>query len=81
MIVTIPSRTQHEGYPGYLVTVEISDNCPVCNGPRATKTPVYKGLSYDGSRRLEVDCWENECGHVDTYAKVREEAFSKTKQS
>jgi hypothetical protein len=68
MIVEIPTRQEHEGYPGYLGLYEIPDKCD-CGGDRGVKR--YKGLSYDGSRRLEVDCWENSCGHIDKYEYVR----------
>jgi hypothetical protein len=74
MTVTIPTKVEHEGYPGNLMTVEIADTCPQCGGPRGTKR--WGGLSYDGSRRLNVDCWSNPCGHVDTYAAVRQEIYN-----
>ncbi len=69
--VKIPKITEHAGYPGNLMTIQISDKCPKCGGKRATKR--WEGLSYDGSRRLIVDCWQNECGHLDLYSEVREE--------
>lgn len=68
MIVTIPSSQEHSGYG--LVTLEISDNCPICNGPRGK---VFGTHSFDGSRRLNVDGWNNPCGHIDTYAAIRNE--------
>lgn len=68
MIVTIPSSSEHNGYG--LMTVEISDNCPVCGGPRGQ---VYGTLSYDGSRRVNCDGWNNPCGHIDLYSDVRAE--------
>lgn len=71
MIVEIPNVTEHGGYPGHLRLFEISDNCPQCGAKRGIKQ--WKGFSYDGSRRLTVDCWENECGHIDYYKNVREE--------
>jgi hypothetical protein len=71
MKVTIPSRADHEGFPGNTITAEISDFCPVCGGKRGE---VFETISYDGSRRLYgVSGWQNPCGHIDTYAKVREE--------
>jgi hypothetical protein len=73
MIVTIPRLQEHNGYEGNLMTIEISDQCPVCGGPRGEKR--WRGLSYDGSRRLAVECWENACGHVDGYGAVRVEYF------
>jgi len=68
MIVTIPSRQEHEGI--YAMTIEISDFCPICGGPRGV--PI-QGLSYDGNRPLNVSIWSNPCGHVDYYSRVREE--------
>lgn len=69
--VTIPRTAQHAGYDGNLLTVDISDKCPKCGAKRAVKR--WKGLSYDGSMRLQVDCWDNECGHVDKYSDVIQE--------
>lgn len=75
MIVTIPACIEHNGI--YSMTIEIQDTCPKCGAKRGIRR--WKGLSYDGSRRLHVDCWENECGHIDIYREVREE-FSEKKQ-
>lgn len=69
IIVLIPSCSEHGGYPGNLMKVELPAKCE-CGGDRAVN--MHKALSYDGSRRLNVDCWENSCGHIDTYHKVRE---------
>ena len=69
MHVIIPARQQHEGI--FSIEVEISDNCPKCGSKRGTK--VWQGFSYDGSRRLYVTMWENECGHIDKYSEVRKE--------
>jgi hypothetical protein len=71
MEVTIPACNQHEGSPFNLMTVEISDQCPKCGAKRGVKR--WSGLSFDGSRRLVVDCWSNECGHIDKYEEVRKE--------
>jgi hypothetical protein len=68
MIVTIPAKTEHEGYAS--ATYEISDNCPVCGEPRGE---IFGAYSYDGSRRLNVDSWRNKCGHIDKYSNVRKE--------
>jgi len=73
MQVTIPKVVEHAGYPGNLITIEISDNCPVCGAKRGTSR--WQGLSYDGSRRLNVDCWENACGHIDVYSNVIKEYY------
>jgi hypothetical protein len=69
--VVIPSRTQHEGFPGYAVTVALIWHCPVCGGLRGVPGD---GISYDGSRMLAVNVWKNDCGHVDIYSSVRVEA-------
>lgn len=66
MIVTIPSRPRHEGM--YSVTLEISDFCPKCGARRGIHK--WPGLSYDGSRRLNVTQWTNECEHIDKYEDV-----------
>ena len=52
-------------------TVKISNFCPICKSKRGD---IFKGFAYDGSERFEVDCWKNECGHVDMYNRVYEEA-------
>lgn len=68
IIVEIPSIIEHGGYPGNLIRVSLPPKCE-CGGDRAVK--IWRGLSYDGSRRLSVDCWQNSCGCVDTYSLVR----------
>lgn len=73
MIVTIPSKRDHEGIPFNLITVQISDNCPECGQPRGEK---YDTISYDGSRRLHCHGWINPCGHIDKYSNVRKEALN-----
>lgn len=69
MTVTIPAKTEHEGL--FSAQVTISDKCPVCGGDRGKK---FSGVSFDGSHRLDVDQWNNPCGHVDKYSAVRKEA-------
>ena len=69
--VEIPMIEQHEGFPENKKKVQISDKCPKCGAKRAVKR--WRGLSFDGSRSLHVDCWSNECGHVDKYADVVKE--------
>lgn len=71
MIVTIPAIEEHAGCEFNLATIEIQDTCPKCGAKRGVER--WKGLSYDGSRRLNVDCWRNECGHVDKYSEVMKE--------
>ena len=68
MIVTIPSRTQHEGF--YLATFKISNKCPKCGKQRGK---IFGTHSFDGSRRMNVDGWMNKCGHIDYYSDVRKE--------
>jgi rubredoxin len=67
--VEIPDRSRHQGIHKTTVTLEWV--CPVCEEPRGE---VKKVLSYDGSRRMQVDGWENPCCHVDKYADVIQEA-------
>jgi hypothetical protein len=45
--------------------------CPRCGGPRGEPRD---GLSFDGSHRLYVSQWDNECGHIDLYREVVIEA-------
>jgi len=71
MTVTIPACAEHNGF--HAVTVKIYDTCPICGARRGD---VFETLSYDGSRRLNVDGWLNPCGHVDKYSDVRQEAAS-----
>ena len=66
----VTTKLSHAGF-GCVPDAMISTVCPLCSGWRGEP---YPGLSYDGSRRLAVDCWQNACGHVDMYAAVREEA-------
>lgn len=74
MRVTIPACDQHSGHLNNLITIEIKDLCPKCGAKRGIVQ--WKGLSFDGSRRLEVDCWRNECDHVDKYSEVRQEKIN-----
>lgn len=69
--VTIPACREHEGFPGYAVNVVLEWLCPQCGAPRGEPEPT---ISYDGSRRLGVDGWQNPCGHIDYYSDVRLEA-------
>lgn len=66
--VTIPACEIHHGL--FKIDVTLGWICPKCGGERGE---VYKGRSYDGSRWMEVDCWDNPCGHVDKYDAVRKE--------
>ena len=54
----------------FIATYKIADKCPICGEPRGA---VFGTLSYDGSRRMNVDGWKNPCGHIDKYDSVREE--------
>jgi hypothetical protein len=70
MRVTIPTKPGHYGSYINVQTYEISDFCPVCGRKRGR---VFGTLSYDGSRRVNVDGWKNPCGHIDKYSDVRKE--------
>lgn len=69
MKVKIPARKDHAGI--HFILAQIADHCPQCG---ATRGKPFKHFSYDGSRRLVVDCWKNPCGHIDYYEDVRKEA-------
>lgn len=68
-MVQIPARDDHEGRAS--ATVTLPWICPSCGGPRGE---VKRVISFDGSRRLACDGWDNPCGYVDDYAAVRREA-------
>lgn len=67
--VHIPGSDDHDGW--YAITVTLPWICPQCGGPRGT---IHPAISYDGSRRLACDGWQNPCGHIDFYSAVRAEA-------
>jgi hypothetical protein len=67
--VEVPACNEHQGT--FATKVRIRWACPACGRLRGR---VFRGLSWDGSRRLPVDCWVNPCGHIDKYDKVRAEA-------
>lgn len=71
MIVEIPTKVEHCGNPMFLRMFEIKNECPVCGAERGVKR--WKGFSYDGSKRLVVDCWQNACEHIDVYSDVVKE--------
>ena len=74
MFVKIPIIEQHMGLYLYVREVEIAELCPVCGMPRGKNT-IHNVRSYDGSRFVICDGWENPCGHVDKYSDVRKEAL------
>ncbi len=68
MIATIMYRNSYEGGDGwryYPVNVELSDNCPICNGKRGE--PKYHRQCEDGEF-FDLNTWENPCGHIDKYS-------------
>lgn len=67
--VYIPARAEHDGIHG--ISVKLRWACPICGAPRGE---IQNGRSYDGSRVLFCNTWQNPCGHVDKYADVRTEA-------
>ncbi len=68
-VVTIPACVDHAGMNS--ITVRLYWICPVCGKPRGE---IHATQSWDGSRRLDCDGWENHCGHRDLYTDVRDEA-------
>ena len=71
MKIRIPIIPEHNGFDGYVREITISDRCPVCGRPRGKP---FKTFSYDGSRRVACDGWENPCGHIDKYENCVKEA-------
>ena len=67
--VYIPARAEHDGTHG--INVKLRWVCPICGAPRGD---VQNGRSYDGSRVLFCNTWQNPCGHIDKYDDVRAEA-------
>ncbi len=67
--VYIPARAEHDGAHG--INVKLRWVCPICGAPRGE---ISNGRSYDGSRVLFCNTWQNPCGHVDKYDDVRAEA-------
>lgn len=67
--VYIPARAEHDGTHG--INVKLRWVCPICGAPRGK---ISNGRSYDGSRVLFCNTWQNPCGHVDKYDDVRAEA-------
>lgn len=63
------ARAEHDGTHG--INVKLRWLCPICGAPRGE---IQNGRSYDGSRVLFCNTWQNPCGHVDKYADVRTEA-------
>lgn len=67
--VYIPAYDEHDGVYG--MYVKLRWVCPICGQPRGQIKSVR---SYDGSRVLPCDGWDNPCGHVDKYDACRKEA-------
>jgi len=60
-----------DGWTYYPITVEISDNCPICGGKRGI--PHSYNFCEDGEW-FNVDRWDNPCGHIDKYGDVIRES-------
>lgn len=67
--VTIPACESHNGMDS--ITIRLRWICPTCGTVRGK---IKKTKSYDGSRQLSCDGWENTCRHIDEYSRVRGEA-------
>lgn len=59
------------GWIAHPLTVEISDNCPACGGPRGIP---YWHRFYETGDWHSVNRWDNPCGHIDKYKAAFEEA-------
>ncbi len=69
----LQSRLWGNGYrfiSQVLKTIEISDRCPKCGGPRGK--PRLQSYIEDGDP-YSVSRWENPCGHLDRYEDVLKE--------
>ncbi|MEN2425960.1 hypothetical protein AA0N74_07960 [Chromobacterium vaccinii] len=64
--VTIPGCEEHQGF--YRLTLTLPWRCMYCGAPRGEP---FETLCYDGSRRLNVNGWENPCGHTEKYSAIR----------
>lgn len=53
-----------DGWIAYPIQIEIADTCPVCGGKRGT--PYWHRFHEDG-QWIDVQKWDNPCGHVDSY--------------
>lgn len=76
MIVTIMYRNTYEGGDGWIygpMVVEIADTCPICGSQRGV--PYPHRFCEDGEW-MDVDKWDNPCGHVDKYR----DAFHESKR-
>ena len=67
--VIIPACAAHSGWKK--ISVKLAWVCPECGLPRGEPE---KGNSYDGSIRMVVDTWVNDCGHIFKYSQLRQEA-------
>lgn len=65
--VTIPACAEHDGV--HALRLALPWRCIHCGGPRGEPFPT---TSYDGSRRLVCDGWDNPCRHVEKYGDVRD---------
>jgi len=66
-----PTIMYRKGDMKYPMQVRISDNCPVCGGPRG----ILRGHNfYEDGESFFVHQWDNPCGHIDKYSDVYHEA-------
>ena len=77
MKVTVVDRAHMDatyGQPGFagvaLRTVEISNRCPQCGGPRGAPA---KNRYHEWGEFYYADNWTNPCGHLDKYSDVLKE--------
>jgi hypothetical protein len=65
--IFIPATFEHQGL--YRLDLVVPWNCIYCGEERGEP---FEGFSYDGSLRMNVTCWENPCGHVESYEAIRQ---------
>lgn len=64
--VAIPHR--RNGFLEFVKTIKVEWACPVCG--KVMGEPVKRRFCEDGWW-YEVDCWENDCGHVARYRDLK----------
>jgi hypothetical protein len=77
MKVTVIDREKFSPYIAE-VTIEISDNCPVCGGKRGNP---YGYNFYEDGGWYWCNRWDNPCGHIDHYDDCLKEAQLMDKQN
>jgi hypothetical protein len=70
--IRIPTAELVNGWR-QIIEVEVDWICPRCGAPRGQVSPA---IGYDGRYQMNVDGWQNPCGHIDLYGEVEKESHS-----